>query len=132
MRRRAPGKDPLALIGLYTALATLQLADEQSQATGQGESTQLAEAEKNIEAARRLCEEQGLLDDAPGIGVLELQAVVDVRRDKPDAARKSLDEALALARRSKQPVLEAKILTQLAGLDGRDGSAPGAELPAKP
>ena len=132
VRRRAPGKDPLALIGLHIALARLQLAEDQAKPAGKDGSTELAEAEKHIEAARRLCKEQGLLDESPGIGVLELEAVVDVRHDRPDAARKSLDEALALARRSKQHVLEAKILTQLAGIEQRYGSAAGAELPAKP
>ena len=97
VRQGMPSKDPLALIGLHTALATLQLADDRVKPDGKGDSAELAEAEKNIAAARRLCEEHGLLDVPAGIGVLELEAIVDVRRDKPDDARKSLDAALSLA-----------------------------------
>ena len=132
VRRQMPGKDPLALIGLHTALATLQLADDQTKPGGKGDAAELAEAEKNIEAARRLCEERGLLDGPAGIGVLELEAIVDVRHDKPDAARKSFDAALALARRSRLSGLEAKLLTELAELDQRYGSASGTDLPTKP
>ena len=85
----------------------------------------------NIAAARQLCTEQGWLEGPAGIGVLELEAAVDVRHQKLDAARKSLDQALVLSRRSQLTGLEAKILTQLAGLEKhRSPSAAGS--PPKP
>jgi CHAT domain-containing protein/tetratricopeptide (TPR) repeat protein len=122
IRRQSPGKDAGALIGLYTALATLELAEDQGRPTGKEDSAEVAQAEENIQAARKLCKEQGLLDGPAGIGLLELDAVVDVRRDNPDGARKSLDEALALARRSQQRALEARILTEMTELELLHGS----------
>jgi tetratricopeptide (TPR) repeat protein len=131
VRKQSAEKDAPALISLYMALASLQLAEEQEKPAGKEASAVVAEAEQNIQAARKLGEEKGLLEGPTGVGLLELEAVVDVRREKLDAARKSLDEALALSRRSQLAGLEAKILAQITQLEQRHGSSSQTELPAK-
>ena len=126
-RQQSPGKDPAALIGLYTAMATLRLAEDR--AAGKEDADPVAQAEENIRAARKLCEEQKMLDGPAGIGLLELEAAVAVRRDNASGARKSLEQALALARRLRQRSPEAGILTQMTELELRHGSpAHAAEL----
>jgi tetratricopeptide (TPR) repeat protein len=116
VRKKAPDQDPQALVGLYTATATLQLAEAREKKPGGG-SDPLTQAEANIAAARRLCAEHGWSDQTAGINVLELEAVLEVRRDHLDAARKTLGRALTLSRRSHLDKLEAKIETQIAQLD---------------
>ncbi|HTU24286.1 MAG TPA: tetratricopeptide repeat protein [Pirellulales bacterium] len=128
VRKRLVGKDSGALVGLYTALASLELAaDRQGKATG----SELAQAEAHIAAARQICTERGWLEGPAGISVLELEAVVEVRHQKLDEARKLLGQALTLSHRSQLGDLESKIRTQLAQLD-EHASPGGKEKPAKP
>jgi tetratricopeptide (TPR) repeat protein len=129
--RQQTDKDPRALVGIYTALATLELADLRRKSTGDGRETELADAEANVAAARKLCQQQGWLEGAAGIQVLQLEAVVDVRRDKPEAAKKSLDEALAISRRADLGRLESKILAQLAQLEQHASSTGTATTPTE-
>ena len=75
--QHAPGRDPVSIVALHTALAALQLAEQGT--LGTTGSSELAEAERNLAAARKICTEQGWLDGPAGIGVMELEAVVDVR-----------------------------------------------------
>jgi tetratricopeptide (TPR) repeat protein len=122
IREQAPGKDPMALVGLHLAIAKLRLAAARGSDDGLV-PTELAQAEAHIATARKLCAQHGWLDRQAGIEVLQLEAVVDVRRDKPAAARKTLDEALSLSRRSRLDSLEAKIRSQLAHVQPDVGSS---------
>jgi tetratricopeptide (TPR) repeat protein len=129
--QRAPGKDPGALVGLHTALASLELADQRAR-TGAENGDELAQAEANIAAARKLCAEQGWLDGTRGIEILELEAVADVRHEKPGAAKQSLDKALELSRKAHLAMLENKILGELAQLQHGHALDPASKSsPAK-
>ena len=119
------------MVGLYTALATMQLADQRLKAADRTDGDLLAQAEANIAAARKICKQQGWLEETPGIEVLQLSAVVDMRRQQPDVAKKMLDEALQLARKAKAGKLEAKISGQIAELDELN-ERPAKKSPAGP
>ena len=119
-------------MGLYTALATMQLADQRVKAVDGSDGDLLTQAEANIAAARKLAQQHGWLEETPGIEVLELEAVVDLRRQQPDAAKKMLDQALQLARKAKAGKLEAKISGQIAQLDEQHSSPTKKSPAAKP
>ncbi|HTU23928.1 MAG TPA: tetratricopeptide repeat protein, partial [Pirellulales bacterium] len=124
VQRATAGADESGLTPFYTALASLYLAQDQAHPTGPASvSVDLGQAAQFTQQAHDLCQKYNLLEQPAGILVLQLEAMIHLRKGELDPGEAELKQALALAERCRQASLTAKSLTYLAEIQLRRGAA---------
>ncbi len=124
VQRAATGADESGLVPFYSALASLYLAQDQAHPTGPAAvSVDLGQAASFTEQAHELCRKYDLLEQPAGILVLQLEAMIHLRKGELGPGEAEFKQALVLAQRCRQAAMAAKSLTYLAEIELRRGAA---------
>jgi CHAT domain-containing protein/tetratricopeptide (TPR) repeat protein len=123
VQRASTGADESGLVPFYTALASLYLAQDQAHPTGPASvSVDLGQAAQFTAQAHDLCQKYNLGEQPAGILVLQLEAMIHLRKGELEPGATALKQALVLAQRCRQASLSAKSLTYLAEIALRRGT----------
>jgi CHAT domain-containing protein len=124
VQRAATGDDESGLVPFYTALASLYLAQDQAHPSGPASvSVDLGQAAQFTAQAEDLCQKYNLREQPAGILVLQLGAMIHLRKGELEPGETALRQALQLSQRCRQASLAAKSLTYLAEIALRRGNA---------
>ncbi len=129
VRLRSTAADSAALVPYYLALATLQLAQLPARPTNGSDRAgeELDEAQQNVKLARAVSERNKLMDRPQAATLLQLEGTIHQRQGNEELARKDSRTALAIAKASRQTVLQAKSLNYLAASELNGGELKTAE-----